>query len=321
MTGTLGFNGRYFDHFTIAVHMLLSTSSLLFHVLSARILSRPMIIWEEYRLHAIVFSLRCFSLYLFAVFRPFQDQEYESVIQGVLGLLHHVVADKISERYGASDKSSTTVRLKDDHGLLTTIVFRFYAFYQFSALASHLNPNKNLEDMAFNALIAIQSSAFLMTLYRKSFISYKAHAFWYTFCLIISIYHIMRSCAMNNSLFILKLSLTYLIRVKFGVSKYILWSLFIICTIPTMESHLKQEYQLYTSRVIDDDVGYIIALMVAVGVVLFTFERVKNWLYNNQIELYNLLRQEFSKMFPVLYTYKQERQETPQKENGIKKNI
>eukprot|EP01032_Pedospumella_encystans_P038646 gene38646-43798_t len=63
-TGTLGFDGGWFDHVTIALHLLLSTSSLIFHVIRRRLVNRPMIIWEEYRLHAIIFSTRCFSVYV-----------------------------------------------------------------------------------------------------------------------------------------------------------------------------------------------------------------------------------------------------------------
>ena len=58
MTGTLGFDGGWFDYLTLAVHMILSTSSMIFHVLPQRMIRRPLVIWEEYRLHAIFFSLR-----------------------------------------------------------------------------------------------------------------------------------------------------------------------------------------------------------------------------------------------------------------------
>lgn len=37
----------------------------------------------------------------------------------------------------------------------------------------------NLYLLGFNTLIAIQSSAFLMTLYRKNIIKYYHHFFWY----------------------------------------------------------------------------------------------------------------------------------------------
>jgi hypothetical protein len=45
-TGSLGFTGTWFDHTTMLLHFLLSSSSLIFHVIARRIINRPMIIWE-----------------------------------------------------------------------------------------------------------------------------------------------------------------------------------------------------------------------------------------------------------------------------------
>lgn len=72
LTGNLGFEGTWFDHFTIFMHIALSVSSLIFHVLKQRILKRPLVIWEEYRLHAISFTMRGVSAYLFALFWPYE---------------------------------------------------------------------------------------------------------------------------------------------------------------------------------------------------------------------------------------------------------
>ena len=70
MQGNLGFDGHWFDYLTLAVHMALSSSSIIFHVLPQRMIKRPLVIWEEYRLHAIVFTLRCISVALFARLWP-----------------------------------------------------------------------------------------------------------------------------------------------------------------------------------------------------------------------------------------------------------
>lgn len=234
-TGTLGFDGRLFDHLTIAVHILLSTSSLIFHVIKHRIINRPMIIWEEYRLHAIVFSTRCLSVYLFGCFRPFQGTIWERILLPALVLAHHVAADKITQRYGSKD-GVTTVRVNDKHSSDITAVLRFYAFYQFSALASHLQPHDRLCDLGFNTFIAIQSSAFLMTLYRKSLITEISHAFWYTTCLLFSIYHIRLNCC--TIMFFAKLSAVYVLRTSFRINKYALWIAFAILSVPEVEQAL-----------------------------------------------------------------------------------
>lgn len=231
-TGTLGFDGTWFDHLTILVHMLLSTSSLIFHVLKARIRNRPMIIWEEYRLHAIVFSTRCLSLYLIGYFQPLAGSPYQNLLQGAIIVSHHFVADYITSIYGSKD-GTTTVRVHDGHRAEITLVLRFYAFYQFAALASALTPHERLCDLGYNSFIAIQSSAFLMTLYRKSIITEFAHAGWYSACLIISLSYIYMTRA--STVFALKLFAVYFLRTKFRVSKYALWTAFIILSLPMVE--------------------------------------------------------------------------------------
>ena len=50
-----------------------------------------------------------------------------------------------------------------------------YSYYQFLAVASHILPNARLADLAYNAIIAIASSAFMMTLYRKRIIRGMSH--------------------------------------------------------------------------------------------------------------------------------------------------
>jgi hypothetical protein len=195
-----------------------------------------MIIWEEYRLHAIVFSVRCLSVYLFGLIRPFQDTILERILLVAVVLSHHVVADWITQKYGSKD-GVTTVRVDDKHSTDITAVLRFYAFYQFSALASHLQPNARLSDLGFNTLIAIQSSAFLMTLYRKSIITSNVHAFWYTFCLVISLYHIFMNC--GCLLFFARLSAAYYLRTEMKLNKYVLWIGFAVLCIPQLEEAIK----------------------------------------------------------------------------------
>jgi hypothetical protein len=107
-----GINGHWtwFDIVTIVLHLALSFSSIIFHVLRHRILSKPLIIYEEYRLHAMVFTARCASVWAFAVFvRPTLTQAMSSVpasspykvladnvvhaLLFVLVMAHHVLAD------------------------------------------------------------------------------------------------------------------------------------------------------------------------------------------------------------------------------------
>jgi len=57
-TGTLGFDGSWFDWATMFLHMALSSTSLFFHVIRKRIKARPMIIYEEYVDHPAATILR-----------------------------------------------------------------------------------------------------------------------------------------------------------------------------------------------------------------------------------------------------------------------
>jgi hypothetical protein len=224
--GNLGFEGSWFDWATMAVHMLLSSSSLIFHVLPRRVLSRPVMIWEEYRLHAIVFTLRCMVIFAIALAAQegFWRRDRSTLLQFLCVMPLHAVADLITRKFGTPN--TTTVRVSNDHCLQTKIILRFYAFYQFLALGAHLTPHARLADLGFNSLIAIQSSAFLMTLVRKGLVETHTHGIVYTLCLFISGFHILH--LHNTWDFFLGVVLVFATRLYFGnrVSKFWLWAVF-----------------------------------------------------------------------------------------------
>ena len=78
-TGKLGMGHDYLTYFTLALHMLLSCSSFIFHVLKYRIVENPLIIYEEYRLHAIVFTFRGVFVALFGLFVDFIPEKLQLV--------------------------------------------------------------------------------------------------------------------------------------------------------------------------------------------------------------------------------------------------
>jgi len=100
-----------------------------------------------------------------------------------------------------------------------------YAFYQFLALGSHLMPHgPHAMDLAYNTLIAIQSSAFCMTLHRKGLIRWQTHAAVYGICLFMSgayILSVMRSWAFFGAVLA-----AFIVRTQLRVSKYIIWIAF-----------------------------------------------------------------------------------------------
>ena len=52
------------------IHTVLAYSSILFRVPKFRLDDKPMVIYEEYRQHAMVFTTRCFFVFVFAVSWP-----------------------------------------------------------------------------------------------------------------------------------------------------------------------------------------------------------------------------------------------------------
>ena len=237
-TGSLGFAEgtegpamsplwRRFNWLTMAVHTLLAVSSIIFVVPRKRIAAKPMVIYEEYRQHAIVFSLRCFLVFASATLFP--ESKWLPVVSV---LLIHLAADRITAFWGMA--GNTAVRATASAaaaGKVTNfykIVGYGYSLYQFGAIASHILPNAHLADLGFNALIAIQSSAFMMTLYRKRIIRGRTHMAVYATCLVISAFHIIRLVGVSLTFVA---CLAYVLRVNLPrkySNKYLLWAAFLL---------------------------------------------------------------------------------------------
>lgn len=83
--GNLGFNGTWFDHFSIFMHLALSCSSIIFEVIAQRIFNKPLIIYEEYRLHTMIFTLKATSIYVWGIFAQpyFGDTRQSRLLQFV----------------------------------------------------------------------------------------------------------------------------------------------------------------------------------------------------------------------------------------------
>lgn len=215
--GNLGFVGSTFDIVTLFAHFALSSSSLMFHVLDRRIVERPLIIYEEYRLHAILFTSTAISVSLFGLYAAqFIEQQYQKF--ALIGLIFGLrwLVDLVTYVYGTA--GVTAVRNNNDGQY--KYIRMFYSFYQICALGSFITVNPNLNNLGFNTLIAIQSSTFLMTLKRKSLIRWKSHMFWYSFSLVLSYYVMYLS---REPSFFLQMLAVFFFRVQFNMNKYLLW--------------------------------------------------------------------------------------------------
>lgn len=192
---------------------MLSSSSLIFHVIKRRMPRKPLIIYEEYRLHAILFTIRAAIPYVLMRFNVLDM--YPVVILSV-----HLMVDYVTSIYGTPGVTAVRVRGKSKKGFVRAIRY-FFSFYQIVALGAHLS-NRDLPNMGWNALIAIQSSAFLMTLHRKALIDWYVYTFWYGLALFLSYLVMLRTQAW---FFLPMCALAFGVRIM-GVSKYVIWGTF-----------------------------------------------------------------------------------------------
>lgn len=217
-TGSLGASWP-----VLALHTALSVSGLMFTVPAERIKRWPTMIWEEYRQHAVVFSFRA---------------PIVAALDGLPRLvgiaLVHLAADEVTRQFGKP--GNTTVR--GDHAnerpsWRLYLMTRSYAYYQYLALASHL-VGKNSMDLGYNAFIAVQSSAFCMTLHRKGIITWKGHAVAYLVCIALSALFIVQSLPPWQ----VALALAFGYARTRGAEKYPLWLLY-WAVIHTVDHHLR----------------------------------------------------------------------------------
>ena len=113
MHGTLGFDGNdnnrdqrlvFLDWATMIVHTVLALSAIQFRVPKFRINNKPMVIYEEYRQHAMVFTTRCFSVFVLAYVFP----DAPVYCAPLLVMAHHLLADRITSIWGTP--GNTAVR-------------------------------------------------------------------------------------------------------------------------------------------------------------------------------------------------------------------
>jgi len=218
LTGSLGASWP-----VLVLHTALSVSGLAFTVPAHRIKRWPTMIWEEYRLHAVVFTFRA---------------PIVAALDGwprLAGIaLVHLAADEVTSRYGKP--GNTTVRgehSNERRSWRLHCMTRSYAYYQYLALASHL-VGKNSMDLGYNAFIGVQSSAFCMTLHRKGLITWKGHAAVYFACICMSALFIIQSLPPWQT----ALALAFGYARTQGTDKYPLWLLY-WSVIQIVEDHLR----------------------------------------------------------------------------------
>lgn len=146
-------------------------------------------------------------------------------------MFNHYLADHITTLYGT--QGNTAVRVNNDpgrRGFIYVLGQRSYSFYQIMAVCSHLSNSEHLAAMGYNTHIAIQSSALLMTLYRKHVIPWQIHAGLYLLCLSVSIQQMIM--AHQYVMFYVLTLAAFTLRTKYYVNKYLVWIMFTVITSP-----------------------------------------------------------------------------------------
>jgi hypothetical protein len=218
-------------------HAVLSISSLIFEsVPRERVIGKPMI-WQEFRLHNILFGLRSIiTTWLAWASIVFQHREPWRQIAvttscGVT-LVSMYLADVVSQKWCPAPLESTTATMPywDGCSLETQKRFKtFYAFSQFQATATCMaigNPAWTL-----SLLLPIQTASLFMTLVRKGLMTARGYHYWYSFTLALPYAVGLRSIwKMKNLHFPLFLSASWLLFSlrRRGVNKYLLWVPFAI---------------------------------------------------------------------------------------------
>ena len=201
----------YLNIWNLLPHFGLHLTSFIFHVLQKRVMSgdKPnMFIWEELRLHSMIFSYRALFSILMKEISP------------IFVFTTMLSADGASYIFG--DIGVTTVR--GHHNRFSTRWYKnlFAAFFSISQIGATVICGGFFQEeystvLAFSTLLPIQTSAFGMTLIRKNIINKKIWQLVYTAELLM-VYYFWYQETGNHLIFPMSFFL-YILR-RFDVSKY-----------------------------------------------------------------------------------------------------
>lgn len=221
----------YLNIYTMLPHLALHITSFIFKVLPTRVLSEKtaMFIWEELRLHSMVFAYRsCLSILIpnYRVFFVF---------------LTMFLADVATFLFGNYDV--TTIR--GSHNKISSKYYKkiasaFYSTSQFGAtlICGGFFQENYSPILTFTTLPAIQTSAFGMTLIRKNIINKTVWQVIYSAELLLVYY--MWYLEKQNILIVPMSMFCYFLR-KNGMNKYCLF--FIIA----FSDYLWRNFDIYSA--------------------------------------------------------------------------
>lgn len=228
--GSLGH--PFFSIACLLPHALLSLSSLIFHTVpKERVVGKPMI-WQEYRVHNIIFGIRS-VLTALATSLVIKTHHHPSarrlglIFCGACVLVANWGADLATDKLRVVSAESTTATMPYWEGcsIATQKRFKgFYAYCQFLATLACLacgNPSWSLA-----VLLPIQMASLLLTLVRKGLLSAKGFHYGYTASLLAPYFVGFRSWTHSGgyefpAVLVLGYAM-YQLRRR-GVNKFVLW--------------------------------------------------------------------------------------------------
>ena len=205
--------------FFINFHIILHLSSFIFKVLPKRPKNSEkmkMFIWEELRIHSMIFAYRgCFCILYNNFSRP-------------IIFLTMILADLTTKFVG--DSEFTTIRGQHDKNTLSFKKQIYTAFFSISqmgatAICSGCFQSEYNNFLTFQTLIPIQTSAFGLTLLRKNIINKTTWQIIYSIEL--SAVYIFWYYVYGNFNILYMSIIPYLLR-RAGLPKYMIWILFVL---------------------------------------------------------------------------------------------
>ena len=226
-TKNLRFDGSLLTPACLAVHLMLSCTSLVFHIPTKRIKEGSRI-WPEFRLHSIVFACRSIATMMIT----WAEQRFEAepiyAANVVVVFCTLLAADAASRN--AAGGSSGTIRDQDAHPLWKYSV----SFMQFLGTCGCLIGIRAFAAQ-FMILFIIQTYAFTLTLRRKNLVTHNQTLFFYvcqlTLGTTISFLEVHRAGGLDAMFMFCALStFAFFLRAGLGLSKYLMWGIMaVIC--------------------------------------------------------------------------------------------
>lgn len=214
--GHMNFSKSHWDTALLAVHGLLSVSSLAFHISGVRNPQQPMI-YPEYRLHSILFALRSVACCLLAIWQ--YHYVYTMAVCGSTLML----ADLITTYYNPVGNNGSTMRnMPFDKSIPLEEQNQIVSMQSASQIGATLFMFGNAET-AFSPMLAIQLAALLMTLVRKSIIDAYMWHFVYSLSLWINNVLFYSATPGFFVMFLAIYNLHYYVVFPYRINKYVAW--------------------------------------------------------------------------------------------------